>query len=299
VSDRAALLATLDGFLDALARRRPHDAALAPEVRMTEDNHPIPSGAGLWGAATRIDEYRIVAADTDTGQVGFVGLIWRGDEASICGIRLRTRSDGLIDEVEIIRGPGRFPGASGVDARSLGPVRPVFAGEIAPAQRMDRAALAAAAAGYYAAVNQSQPDLAPLDPAGVRIEVGTQITSNPAFHFEFYAAADGGAALPNFGEWSAREQFQRGLWNADGVTDERYPLVDRTTGLVFAFTAYRPWHKRFETEVEGVGVVGPRIGGRRVALNMLEAFKIEAGTIREMESVWTIEPAEFRSVWTK
>lgn len=294
-TERNDLLARLDHFLDGLAGD-PDPAAFSPRARIVENNAPVVVGEGLWKDATAIGGYRIAAADAETAQAGFIGLIWRGEEASICGIRLAFR-DGLIDEVEIIRGPGRFPGAKGVDARTLGAARPCFAATIAAGDRMSRADLIGTAAGYYAAVNRSEPDLARLDPSGARIEAGTQITGNPDFAFEFYEREDGGA-LPNFGLWSAREQFRRGLWNADGVTDERYPLADRATGVVFAFTVYRPWHKRGWTDVDGVGRVTPlKRETRRVGLNMLEAFKIENGVIMEMESVWTIEPASFQSIW--
>lgn len=295
MTKRAYLIGLLEAFLDGLAG---HGASprYAPDVKVTENNRTISPGEGLWREATKIGPYQILAADEETSQAGFVGQIWRGEDVSICGIRIACHDD-RISAVEIIRGPDRFPGAKGVDARTLTQARPCYGMIVPDHARMARADLMATAAGYYAAVNEGKPDLAALDPAGVRIEAGTQITGNPDFAFEFYAAQDG-ADLPNFGLWSARDQFQRGLWNADGVTDLRIDLVDRTAGIVFAFATYRPWHKRGWVDVEGVGRVGP-IGDpeRRVALNMLEAFKIEDGSIKEMESVWSIEPADYRSVW--
>src|SRR5690606_10245030 len=107
------------------------------------------------------------------------------------------------------------------------------------------------------------------------------ITANPAFHFAFYTGLDG-QPLPNFGEWTAREQFRRGLWNADGVLHERYPIVATQTGVVFAFTTYCPWHKRCEVEVAGVGDVGPIGAPRRVPFKLTEANKIEHRAIEEM-----------------
>lgn len=87
------------------------------------------------------------------------------------------------------------------------------------------------------------------------------------------------------------------MWNADGVTDERYPVVDRARGLVLACTTYRPWHKRSESYLKGVGTVMPLVANRKVALCMMEMFKIERGVIGEMESVWSIEDASFSSPW--
>lgn len=289
--NRAQILQALDALLGDLSGIAPDPDLFAPSTRIIESNRLSARGQGLWASASAIGDYRIVAADEAQQTGGFMGLIWRGDIASIVGIGLAFRN-GRISDVEIIVGPERFPGATGVDARALGPVRSCFAQALPLDDRLSRDDYVMIATGYYDAVNRSDPGLARLAPDGARIEVGTQITSNPGFHFEFYKGFDG-QDLPNFGEWTAREQFRRGLWNSDGVTDERYPIVDNMTGVVFAFTTYRPWHKRFETQVADVGRVGPIAQGRRVALNMLEAFKIEKAEISAMESVWEINDAAY------
>jgi len=292
--NRAQLLGVLDTLLDELTGQPGDPALFWPDARIVESNKPSARGEGLWANASRIGGYRIVAADEARQTAGFMGLVWRGEVASMVGLSIALRGD-RIGSAEIIVAPERFPGEAGVDARTLETVRPCFAQPLTASDRLSRGHLEQTAQGYYAAVNQSNPDLAKLAPDGVRIEAGTQITANPAFHFAFYTGLDG-QLLPNFGEWTAREQFRRGLWNADGVLHERYPIVDMQTGVVFAFTTYCPWHKRFEVEVAGVGRVGPVVAGRRVALNMLEAFKIEHGAIAEMESVWEIEDAPFSPI---
>lgn len=288
---RAQLLAALEALLGEITGQPGDPDLLWPDARIIESNALSARGEGLWRAATKAGSYRIVAADAARQTAGFMGLVWRGEVASMVGVGIALRN-GRISDVEIIVAPERFPGKAGVDARTLEATRSCFAESLVDADRLSRDAFVRIAAGYYDAVNQSDPDLAALAPDGARIEAGTQITGNPAFHFEFYRGLDG-QDLPNFGEWSAREQFQRGLWNADGVTDERYPIVDTQTGIVFAFTTYRPWHKRFDVDVAGVGRVGPIVAGRRVALNMLEAFKIDHDAITEMESVWEINETPF------
>jgi len=291
--DRGMIDAFASELIARLGEGRGLDLPIAPDARITADGYPAAIEDSLIGRATGLGDVRILATDADSNQIGLFALVERGEQASVCGLRLRV-ADGRAVEVETVAGPPRFPSTGGVDAREAEPPRAAFARP--PATPGDREAMRHAASLYYAAVVREEPGIAPLDPAGARTEVGTRITDNPAFAFDFYAAIDGGE-LPNFGEWSARDQFLRGLWNADGVTDERYPVVDRARGIVLACTSYRPWHKRFETDVAGVGRVGPRVTGRRVALNMMEMFRIEAGTILEMESVWTIEPAEFASPW--
>lgn len=271
-------------------------AALSPDARITQDDRVVDLADTMLARVTRVGGYRIDGRDDSEGQWGYCGQLWFGDEAAVCGARVKL-ANGMIAEAELIRSPGRFPGSSGVDARGLTQARAAFATDVPPERRLSRQRLIDIASGYYAAVNEARPELAALEAAGARIEAGTRITGNPAFRFDFYKGLDG-QDLPNFGEWTAQQQFERGLWNADLVPDVRLPVVDPRTGVVFAFMTYCPWGKRGWVDVDGVGRVGP-LGDpdRRVALNAMEVFKIDHGQIAEMESVWTIEPGDFRSGW--
>ncbi|GEM_PF-3323113 len=270
---------------------------LAGDARVTRNCVDLSPDDDWLPGLTRIGDYRITALDDADGSACYAGQLWFGGEAAICAIRVKAR-DGLMSECEIIRGPPRFPGETGVDARTLTSPRPAFSQEVPPDRRLARHELIALAKGYYDAVNREQPSLAPLDPNGARIEQGTQITGNPAFRFEFYEGLDG-QELPNFGCWTAREQFERGLWNADTVPQVRFASVEPRTGVVCAFMTYRPWGKRPWVELEGAGRVGPIGGGeRRVGLNAMEVFKIDHGAILEMESVWSMEDGRFLNPWS-
>ena len=266
------------------------------EARVTRNAVPVATGDALLPGLTGIGEYRIDVHDDATDMAMFAGQLWFGEEAAICAIRIALR-DGVVTECEIIRGPPRFPGETGVDARNLGKVRPAFAEEVPPERRLSRRDIVAIAEKYYMSVELSQPGLAPLERAGARIEQGTQITGNPDFRFEFYRGLDG-QDLPNFGEWSAQEQFVRGMWNADRALDVRFAVVEPRLGVACAYMTYRPWGKRFEVEIEGAGRVGPiDDSGRKVSLNAMEVFKVDHGQILEMETVWSMEAEDFRNPW--
>jgi hypothetical protein len=295
VGDRAQLKRFVAEWLDLLNAGKGLQLPIAADARITQNGRAVRWPDAELARSTKIGDYRIVAVDETTDQFGFIGQVWRGDEVSVCGMRIGL-TDGQGSEIETIAGPSRFPSTGGVEARDLTHARLPFATGVPEADRRARADLAFKASLYYAAVVRERPEIVPFDPAGARVEAGTQITANPAFRFDFYRSADG-RDLPNFGEWTAQEQFLRGLWNADGVADERYPVVDRELGVVLACTAYRPWHKRFETEVRGVGRVVPLVANRRVTLCMMEMFKIERDVIGDMESVWSIEDAGFTSPW--
>jgi hypothetical protein len=295
VGDRAQLKHFVAEWLELLNAGKGMQLPIAVDARITENGQLVRWPDAELMRSTKIGDYRIVAVDETAGQFGFIGQVWRGNEVSVCGMRIGV-TDGQGSEIETIVGPSRFPSTGGVEARALTHARASFVTGVPEADRRARADLAFNASLYYAAVVREQPEIVPFDPDGARVEAGTQITANPAFHFDFYGSTDGGD-LPNFGEWTAQEQFLRGLWNADGVSDGRYPVVDRDLGVVLACTTYRPWHKRFETEVHGVGRVVPLVANRRVALCMMEMFKIERDVIGDMESVWSIADASFTSPW--
>jgi len=273
------------------------NAQIEPGItRTTRNGSLLRPGERALPGLTDIGDYRIVVRDETRSTVCFAGQLWFGDEAAICAVRLKIADD-AIAECEIIRGPARFPGVTGVDPATLGAARPAFLESVPAETRLSREAIADIACGYYDAVNQARPELAALHPAGDRIEQGTCITRNPDFRFEFYVGLDG-QDLPNFGLWSARDQFMRRMWDADRVFDVRFPCVDPRLGLACGFMTYRPWGKRGEVEIEGVGRVGP-LGdpARRVSLNAMEVFKVDEGAILAMETVWSIEDAGFRSTW--
>jgi hypothetical protein len=285
---RECLIATIQGYLDALVRHDPSTVRWAASARLTENGAVVHAGGGLWSTADRIGDYRLLLADVDSQQAAFVGVIHRGKAASLVSIRVLRKPDG-IKQVETIVGPDRFPGSLGRDPHSLEGFRTSFDTLLPRAQRRSPAELRAIAASYYAGVNGAEPQTVPFTTTGNRVEVGTQITGNPQFRFEFYAQREG-QSLPNFAAWSPGEQFQRGLWNSDTVTHVRPALIDAARGLVLAYAVYNPWGKRECTSVRDVGEVCPAQRGTRLSLHMMELFKIIDGRIDDMESVWTVQP---------
>lgn len=88
--------------------------------------------------------------------------------------------------------------------------------------------------------------------------MGTQINNNPSFDLTtpFYKSRTS-TPLPNFAEWSAKTQFDKGLWNADYVSGIRTPIVDVEKGLVIAFTEYQAYKKSWIGKVQGLGEFVP------------------------------------------
>jgi hypothetical protein len=295
-------MASLHAYLDALIAHDSSTLPLSPNLKATENAQPSDLKSGLWSTATKIGSYSFTCSDKKTGQEGFCGLIWRGDhEASIVSIRIKINSSEEIEESEIIIGIDRFPGATATDPKTLTTWREDFSSWIPDDKRNTREELQAIAASYYDGVTNNTPEKVPLSHEGNRVENGTRITNISTFSLidGFYEPEDPNVTLPNFAEWSPKEQFDRGLWNSDTVTGERFPLIDVEHGIVMAYALYQPWTKSTGATVKGVGKI-KRLGGPErtmVSLCMMELFKIKEGTIYDMESVWFVGPLPMSSGW--
>jgi hypothetical protein len=289
----------MEAYLQALVANDASSLRLAKYLKATENAEPSDFNSGLWKAATRIGSYKLIVIDKESGHHGFVGVIWRGDsEASICSIRIKLNSTDEIEESEILLGPDRFPGDTATDVRTLDTFRPDFDTVIPSEKRHTREELYKIAKSYYDGVNNATPELVPLSHEGNRVEQGTQITNTSKYVFSSFHAKDPNVTLPNFAEWSAKEQFDVGLWSSDRVDGERFPLIDVERGLVFAYAIYKQWAKKDTTELKGFGEVGgSEMGGMKVALCMTEVFKIKEGEIFDMESAWFIGPMDQKSGW--
>jgi hypothetical protein len=293
-------MASMEAYLKALVANDSSTLPLSKNLKATENAQPSDLKSGLWTKATKIGSYKFTLSDPTTGQHGFAGVIWRGENASLVSIRIKI-VNGEIEESEIIVGIDRFPGEQGTDPRTLTTWRQEMGIVIPKEKRHSREELRAIAASYYDGVTYNTPEKVPLSHKGNRVENGTQITNNPDFSLVdgFYEPWDPDDTVPNFGEWSPKEQFDRGLWSSDSVSGMRYPLIDEERGLVMAYAIYEPWTKATVTEVKGVGKI-KRLGGEdriKVSLCMMELFKIKDGEIWDMESVWFVGPLPMSSGW--
>jgi len=90
---------------------------------------------------------------------------------------------------------------------------------------------------------------------------------------------------------SCRDQFNTHIWDTDRVTDRRYPVVDEERGIVIAFGMYHQYIKGPCANVVDYGTVCPPTTAEPYTLAMAEAFKVRAGKIEEVESIFTPLPA--------
>lgn len=283
-------MSSIEAYLKALVANDSSTLLVAPNLKATEGAKPSDLKSGLWSKATKIGSYAFTVSDKETRQQGFVGLIWRGEDASIVAIRIKINLNEEIEESEIIVGLDRFPGETSTDPKTLTKFREEFTAIIPKDRRMSRQEIRDVAASYYDGFNNFDPAKVHLTDTGNRVENGTQCTNTSKFLMAdgFYETEDPNLKLPNFAEWSAKEQFNRGLYTADTVVVDRYPLIDTETGVAMTYGLYYPWTKATAIDVKGVGKIRP-VGGpdnMGAVLCMMEMFRIKDGQIFDIESVW-------------
>ncbi|KAK7894033.1 hypothetical protein LTR67_006734 [Exophiala xenobiotica] len=295
---------TMRQFLGALERRDPKRLPLAPDCRATQNELPIAIGKGIWETATKVDDYQLIFEDKtyekslDTLNVGFVGLIWRGKDVSLCSIRLKVVAD-QIAEIDLIQGDDYFPGSTASDPRDTCKVfRDNFAKRL-PSPMFSRDRLVRIALLYYESIGSDDPCYVPFADSFKRIENGTLSIANPDFHQEEWYDHAEGKEIPNFAAMGAKEQHDCKIWSADLVTDKRVHVVDVERGLVWVHSIYRPWYRKDSVEIEGLGVLTPKkkMLGAGVA-TMTELIKIGPnGELEDMESAWAFMPKGTATIW--
>lgn len=156
----------MEEYLQALVVNDPSSLHLASNLKSTENAKPTDFKSGLWTKATRIGTYKIIIKDPDTGHQGFIGVIWRNTDASICSIRIKLNYSDELEESEIILGPDKFPGSTSTDVRTLLEFREDFNTIISKEKRHERDELVKIAKSYYDGVNNETPELVPLSHKG-------------------------------------------------------------------------------------------------------------------------------------
>lgn len=79
----------MEAFLKALIANDSSTLPLSKNLKATENAQPSDLKSGLWTKATKIGSYKFTLADPKTGQHGFAGVIWRGENASLVSIRIK------------------------------------------------------------------------------------------------------------------------------------------------------------------------------------------------------------------
>src|SRR3984885_5542386 len=103
--DHDCLVGFVDKYLAALLRHDPGKGLFAADARFTENAQPLPLGAALWQTASAgPQQYRLVIADTHTGNVGFYILMQENGNPIWLSGRLKVQARRITElETAIVR----------------------------------------------------------------------------------------------------------------------------------------------------------------------------------------------------
>ncbi len=293
--DRTCLIGLADQYLAAMVK---HDLAglpLAPNVKYTENAATIPLGDGLWVAASEgPTTFKIYAADPESGQVGFMGVMKEWNKPLILALRLKV-VDGKITEIEhvVVRqhlDPKLYDPAHHVD---LVTPRPGLLATVPPVERVPREQMVRIASSYFDSIEQTNGKAAPFADDCVRHENGAQTTTWKTPDPSADAADNAINAL------GCAAQIDTGVVSyITRIRPRRLIIVDEEKGLVFGFPMFV--HRGAVNSVKIVGVPGVTSVPKEFGpINLLaaEIFKIKDGQIHEVEAMGTLLPYGATSGW--
>lgn len=283
--DRACLESFADRYIDAMVAHDPLSVPLADNVRFTENGVELDVGDALWGTASGKTDFGIYAADPETGQVAYSGIVEENGTKVLISFRLKI-ADNQISEIEQIIARDR--NFSGVD--SLTEPEPIYARMLEPSERRPRAEMIPIADSYFAALERADGKRpVPFADTCNRMENGVQTTNNPAM-----GAGMGGGY--NIMAMSCIEQFKTGYFKFVTEIRRRHVLVDEERGMVFSFAALdHAGNIKQVTTTDGqthdIGQLSPSTlyGGG--------LFKIIDGQIHRIYTVFFTAPYGMKHAW--
>ena len=312
--DRACLERFVDQYLDALIAHNPKALPMAARVKNTEDGVRLDPGDGFWRTAMAKGSYRFFVADTETGQVAFMGTMREDPNLPvIIGIRLKIENR-KISEIEnlVVR-----DNLAATNLEKWGAPNPVFLEAIPAAQRASRADLIRTANLYLSALEKSDGKSVPPFAEGCeRVQNGVQTTDNPDAIAQMTPLLTGNArggagkqpppAPPkpaglqiNITALGCTEQFKLGYFNfLRRARDRRFVAVDRERGLVMVIVELDEPAGKYATFKLADGreiTAGPN---RPRTIAAFEAYTIESGKIRRIEEIQHDVPYGMLSGWS-
>lgn len=284
--DRACMEDVVEKYLAAMKTHDPKNAPLAANARFTENGQEMTLPDGLWRITTAIEPYRLVAADPQNNQVGFMAVVRENDVPTIISARLKI-ADKKITEIEQFVSRDVIGGAVRSDPLQM-KRREQFYQTLAPAERRSRAEMIKIANSYFSALENNQGTTnVPFAPTCHRIESGNPTSNVPL---------KPGAKRSTL-NMACGESIGLGYYREDtDLRDRRYPIVDEERGLVYALVffdhdAVLREYKLTNGETQTVRRTAPW------TWQIAEIFQIKNGQIDQVEAVVLAAPYRMKPNW--
>ena len=295
--DRACLENQVDQYLAALAAHDPKRLPVSADVMYTENDQKIDLGDGFWKTVEGIGNYKHIFADTEAGQVAYMGTMREAGGPILMSLRLRVQL-GRITEIESLYFRPGGGGPNNIAAMDKPGYKPedLWFKSIPPAQRASRQELISVADAYFSGLQKNDgkgvngTGTYPFTNDCDRIENGSHTTNVPRPPNEPPDAINGFAL-------DCLSQFKLGYYFVvQSIHHRRYPVVDRERGVVYS-------HAVFDQGTVNSGVLSDgrkytfRGFNRPSSILVSEAFLIENGKIRRVEMVGPSAFYHLNSAW--
>jgi hypothetical protein len=290
--DRACLYSFVERYIAALLARDPARLPWTAHARLTENNVELPVGYGLWRTISARGAENLRAADPETGQVAWFGVIDEHGGKSFMALRLKIVGGEISESETIVDRKGYGPGPFG-DPATLAPV-PVMSQDVPVDRRRPRERMIALADGYFSTLELNDGRVfTQFTPDCSRRENGVWTANDP----HPGSNSDPNLNLSAYGKISCEAGFKLGNYRWDDeLRARRFPLVDEQKGLVLA-AGFIDHSGHLDTYTTTDGVVHEPPLKSPHSFCIFEMFKIQDGAIRHAEAVFITVPYRMPSPW--
>jgi hypothetical protein len=297
--DRACLIDIADSYLAALAANAPGRAPLSDEIELVENITALTRGEGLWAsAAGAATGYRIYVPDPVEGTIGLMTVIDRRTRDGVVPAQVAMRlkvEDGKITEAEHLIADVE---SAEVRARLEAP-RQGLTSVVPESERSTRAELAAIAASYYDALDESDGALAPFADDCERQENGMITASSELAPAPFDSVDVNGRSPPPVARDCVGQMSSRRFAYIDSIDNRRVFAVDPVQGLAMGLSHFRQSMSRgphLMIAADGSQVMWEE---KRDPYDLPAAhiFKITDGEIHQVEALGIFVPYDSPTGW--
>ncbi len=300
--DRQCLEGFVDQYLDAMVAKDVSIAAFTENIRYTENAkvHPIAGATeGLWANATSLGEYRFYIADSQAGQIAFVGLIKENDKPALLSMRLKIENKKITEAEAIV--------VRNMNERNLWTLKTPpaeFIEALPPEEQMSREELVKFADLYFDSIEQINGKIVPWHDECYRLENGMW-TAGPKLPDEIAAnmpelpaakeEPGGGGA---FARGACTEAIDSGVFALiESIRPRRTPVVDIERGVTWGVYMFN--HPGVETITMPDGSTQPAayFRGQPNSMPISELFKIKDGKIRDIMAIGVVNEYKSTSGW--
>jgi hypothetical protein len=293
--DRAALLKLADTYLGALVAHDPGQVPLASDARIVENVTRIKAGEGLWKTASSgPTEFKIVAADPVTQEVGGLVVMQNDGKAVQFGFRLKLANRRIVEAEHLVVAM-RDP-----NSPTLQKPRPAIPLSIPEEYADSHGRMIHIAKSYYDALDNNNGHLAPFAPDCERHENGFRTA--PFGGPSLGGSIPGGAPRPPglMGMQDCTSQIDSGAFQyITTIEDRRVEIADTVTGLAIGFSHFHHpmTQKKFAITGNPDRTESDMSNQKPFDMPAMHIFKVWGGQIHEIEAIGVSLPYNSPTGW--